>query len=126
MPNLDVDFDVWKALTLRRDSEEMTYNDVLRDLLGLASVEDSLGAGTGWTWKGVNLPNGTELRAEYKGKEYTAKIIQDSWMQNGDVKNSPSHAAWSITQAGVNGWTFWQVRRPDSDQWISLNSLRKK
>ncbi len=34
MTNIDVDFDVLKALMLKRASESVSYNEVLRDLLG--------------------------------------------------------------------------------------------
>ena len=34
MRNIEVDFDVYKALTLRRPSEGVSENDVLRELLG--------------------------------------------------------------------------------------------
>jgi len=126
MPTLDVDFDVWKALTVRRSSEEVTYNDVLRDLLDLEQVDSDPERSAGWTWKGVTLPNGTELRAVYKGREYTAKIANDAWIQGGESKSSPSQAAWSITGSGINGWTFWEVMKPGSDQWVELGSLRPK
>lgn len=35
MMTIDIDFDVFKELTRRRSSEEVTYNDVIRELLGL-------------------------------------------------------------------------------------------
>lgn len=35
MQTIQIDFDVYKALTLRRASEDVTCNDVLRELLGL-------------------------------------------------------------------------------------------
>jgi hypothetical protein len=35
MVALDVDFEVFKALTNRRATESVTYNDVIRELLGL-------------------------------------------------------------------------------------------
>src|SRR6266576_3665144 len=36
MRTIEVDFDVYKALTSRRPTEEVTENEVLRDLLGLS------------------------------------------------------------------------------------------
>jgi len=33
MPFIEIDFDVYKALTARRPSEDVTENDVLRQLL---------------------------------------------------------------------------------------------
>jgi hypothetical protein len=36
---IEVDFDVYKILTYKRETEEMTENHVLRDLLGLPKIE---------------------------------------------------------------------------------------
>ena len=42
MPTIEIDFDVFKALTLRRPSEEVSENDVLRQLLHLpAKVQEA-------------------------------------------------------------------------------------
>jgi hypothetical protein len=71
-------------LTNQRATEAVTYNDVLLVILGLG--KNSAAPTTvlpGWTWKGVTLPNGTELRAEYKGKAHTAKIVNGAWVQGG-------------------------------------------
>jgi hypothetical protein len=125
--NIDIDFDVFKALTNRRSSESVTYNDVLREMLGLPSATASPQAsGDGWTWKGVTLPNGTELRAEYKGQAYFAKIEGGKWMQNGKPRSSPSAAAYAITQSGINGWWFWSVKRPGDVIWVPLGKLRSE
>ena len=35
MEMIEIDFDVYKALTMKRTSQEVTYNDVLRELLDL-------------------------------------------------------------------------------------------
>lgn len=37
MSTIEIDFDVYKALTLRCTSEEATYNDVLRQRLNLTA-----------------------------------------------------------------------------------------
>lgn len=125
MTAIDVDFDVFKALTIRRASETVSYNDVLRELLGLPlSVSESESTQKKWVWKGVILPDGTELRAEYKGKVYTAKIEGGEWVQDGKLQSSPSAAASNITKSGVNGWWFWSVRRPGDTTWDHLAKLR--
>ena len=41
MATIEVDFDVFKALTMKRSSEEITENDVLRGLLGLPALRKS-------------------------------------------------------------------------------------
>jgi len=125
--SIEIDFEVFKALTSRRATEAVTYNDVLREMLKLPqSVTVMQGNGAGWTWKGVTLPNGTELRAEYKGHAYAAKIEDGKWMQDGEPRTSPFAAAFAITQAGVNGWRFWRVKRPGDVAWAPLAKLRPK
>ena len=59
--NIEIDFDVFKALTLRRSTEDISYNDVLRELLGLGPqknpVSSALSSGHGdWVTKGVRFP----------------------------------------------------------------------
>jgi hypothetical protein len=129
MIGLDVDFDVFKALTNRRAAEEVSYNDVLRELLGLeAPPPEPPTVSRGWTCKNVTLPDGTELRAEYKGKLYTAKIVDGVWVQAGfenKVFGSPSAAAFAITEGGINGWGFWWVKRPGDPSWMPLRKLRE-
>ena len=126
MASIEIDFDVYKQLTNRRHSENFSYNDVLRELLGLPpkKTEDTAAASIVWTWKRVELPDGTELRADYKGRVYYAKIENGKWMQDGVAQSSPSAAAHAITQSGVNGWWFWSVKRPDDSEWQPLNNLR--
>ena len=125
MATIEVDFDVFKALTGLRATEAVTYNEVVRNLLGLgkspAAPVPEIG---GWIWKGVFLPNGTELRAEYKGKAHMAKITGSAWVQDGETHSSPSAAAYAITGSGINGWWFWSVKRPSDAAWQQLGKLR--
>jgi len=125
MATIDVDFEVYKALTNMRETEETTYNSVLRDLLRLgAPVLSSKKYLPSWTWKGVTLPSGTKLRAEYKGKVYTAEIVDGEWVQDGKTYGSPSAAAYAVTHSGINGWAFWTVMRPTDPTYSTLGALR--
>lgn len=127
MTAIEIDFDVFKALTLRRESEATTYNDVLRKMLGLPDLPSAPSSWQGgWTWKGVTLPDNTELRAQHKGRQYTARIENGEWIQDGQTQRSPSAAAYLITQSGINGWSFWQVKRPGDLDWQPLENLRPK
>lgn len=133
MAVIDVDFDVYKALTMKRPDEATTYNDVLRKMLGFSEVEQSIAASPpesgpgGCAFKGVFLPNGTELRVTYKGRTYTAAIKDGSWVgEDGIRRNSPSDAACAITKGNVNGWRFWKVRRPGDGQFRVLEDLRPR
>lgn len=130
MTSIDVDFDVFKALTLRRNSEDESYNDVLRQILGIGSKKSngmSISATTegAWLTKGVTFPNGTEFRATYKGQTYLARVQSGALVVNGKPFVSPSPAAGEITGNLVNGWTFWECRLPGKTSWQILKALRK-
>ena len=45
MPTIEIDFETFKHLTMRRNSEDHSYNEVVRELLGLPlSKDDNNGA----------------------------------------------------------------------------------
>lgn len=130
MPTIQVDFDVFKALTARRATEDVSENDVLRELLRLPvqavrPARSDLPAPGDWITKGVRVPAGTELRATYKGQTYLARVDAAALELNGKKFDSPSAAAMSITRHPVNGWTFWKCRLPGQAKWTDLNDLRR-
>ena len=119
MATIEVDFDVFKALTVKRSSEEITENDVLRELLGLPALRPSQSRKNvaaeregekDWIIKGVRLPAGSEFRATYKGRLTLARVENSALVLNGQRFDTPSSAAMSITNNPVNGWTFWEAR----------------
>ena len=145
-----IDFEVFKALTAKRLTEHHTYNDVIRDLLGLDSlteepeliesiIDDSgpvknqpsgIGGGlidwsTGFSARGIFLPNGTAIKATYKQRQYIGKIEKGEWIDaDGKSHSSPSAAAKSVTGSNVNGLRFWQVKRPIDTEWYRLDLLK--
>lgn len=132
MQSIEIDFEVFKALTAQREVESDTYNDVIRRLLGLDSKNANLspltgdGPGEGFALRGLTLPNGTKLRVGYKGQLHTAEIRDGRWIDEHGVEHqSPSAAASSITQTNVNGWRFWEVKRPSDTDWRKLDSLQR-
>jgi hypothetical protein len=127
LATIEVDFDVYKELTNRRTSETVTYNDVIRELLELKGCRDAaaiaVGLG-GWMAKGVVFPNGTEFRATYKGKVYSARVENNQLLLNGMGMKSPSEASHVVTGNNVNGWRFWKCKLPGSSVWRRLDTLR--
>lgn len=150
---IEIDFDVFKALTALRDHEGDTYNHVLRRLLDLPSQqENALNAlitgqqlegianalssapapanalspfAEGAWFNGVFFPNGTKLRATYKGDAHYAEIKNGEWIDsNGIVRTSPSDAARAISGNNVNGWRFWHVWRPADNTWHRLDEFQ--
>lgn len=143
---IDIDFEVFKELTARLENESDSYNEVIRRALGLPATYNALlpgefdmpgvpalpqnamlGNSTGGIWlSNVFLPNGTLLRATYKGKTYKAWIHLSQWVdESGQVRTSPSDAASAITRTNVNGWRFWFVRRPQDEDWQRLDGLKQ-
>jgi hypothetical protein len=134
---IEVDFDVYKALTLRRPTESVTENDVLRELLGLpraahaqpsaisASAVVTVSEPGAWITKGVRFPAGTEFRAHYKGETHLARVQNSALLVNGQRYDTPSAAAMAITGSPVNGWTFWECRLPGQAAWQMIKALRK-
>ena len=130
MRTIEVDFDVYKVLTMRRATEDITENDVLRELLGLTRSGKSHPAANAatpgdWVTKGVRFPVGTEFRANYKGQTYLGRVEGAALVLKGERFDTPSAAAMSITKNPVNGWTFWECRMPGRASWQMLKTLRK-
>jgi hypothetical protein len=148
---IEIDLDVYKALTLRLEFENQTLNDVLRGMLELDSLVELMTPqeesqqlalesaeiakatmrileGSAWMpgfySRGLVLPDGTILRARYKGNEYRAKIEGSRWVDHeGGHHHSPTAAAKAITGNSVNGWRFWEACRPSDDKWRRLDLL---
>ena len=136
-----VDLDVFKALTARLEQDGQTHNDVLRELLALDSVIEaddgggplesvaevmaqSLNGGRFYS-RGLMLPDGTDLRARYKGQEHRAIIHKGRWIsEDGSEFDSPSAAASGVTSTNVNGLRFWEAKRPGDPGWRRLDVLR--
>jgi hypothetical protein len=142
MKVIEIDFDIHRLIELERCGFDEPENSALRRLLKLPETEAVKGADThssagkptngAWSWKGVSLPAGTELRMDYGGQEVRGVIENGKWMLNGTAYNSPSDAASSSvktkdrTRPNLNGWLYWQVRRPGDTGWRMLQSLKPR
>ena len=129
MQTIEIDFDVFKEITVRRKHAGITPNDVLREVFGLEPRQEYLTqkakTGKPWVVKGVVFPHGTEFRSSYKGQIYYARVDDGSFLLNGKKFSSPSAAAMSITNNSVNGWKFWECKFPGNHNWQLIISLRK-
>lgn len=129
MQKIEIDFDVFKELTMRRKNEKMTYNDVLRKLLKLEESDKTNNnreeSGDSFVSKGVVFPHGTKFRANYKGQIYKAEVDNGAIVYNNQRYTSPSSAAIAVTNTSVNGWLFWECKRPLEDNWTNIDQIRK-
>jgi hypothetical protein len=127
---IEIDFDVYKAITARRASEDITPNDVLREVLGLKPASRvpptrSTEGGKPFVAKGVVFPDGTEFRATFKGERHHA-VVQDGALVVKERRcTSVSGAASAITGNQVDGWLFWQCKRPGDSDWQNINNFRR-
>ncbi len=145
---IDIDFEVYKALTALRQTESDSHNAVIRRLLKLSEFESLsadandhvFGAGNyignvargrpdakNGAWIGnVFFPNGTKFRATYKGQTFLADIANERWVdEDGTMRQSPSEAAKAISKTNVNGWRFWHAQLPGDPSWRRLDELKK-
>jgi hypothetical protein len=128
---IEIDFDVFKALTAMRESEDTTYNDVLRRILELPQTGSALSSenhstGRSFIADGVEFPHGTEFRMRHKGRWFTAKVSDGCLVQNGKGHGSVSKPACEITGTSVNGWKYWECRFPGHTDWQSIDTLRHR
>jgi hypothetical protein len=128
---IDIDFEVFKALTTMRESENTTYNDVLRRILELPQIEAAPSpkgpiSGKSFIAEGVEFPNGTEFRMRHKGQWFTATVSDGCLVQNGKGFSSVSKPACEITHTSVNGWKYWECRFPGHADWQSIDTLRHR
>lgn len=124
--NIDIDFEVYKALTAELHDEHDTYNNVIRRLLGLHPSAQPAAAGPQASWFGydVTLPVGTQLRTSYKKTERIGTVKADGLELDGEVYPSLSAAAISIVGQNTNGWTFWKYHDAATRSWKPMMALR--
>lgn len=133
---IEIDFDVHKIIELERRSFSETPNEVLRRLLKLegsspAKPASEAAGGRPWSGKGVTLPHGTKLRMDYNGREYAGAIEDGEWVVEGKHFKSPSAAAGGVAltkdgkQTNLDGWIYWQAKRPGDSDWIGIKQLRR-
>ncbi len=146
--SIEIDFEVHKKIEMERHSFEESPNDVLRRLLKLpktrqienfmtldaldqkiekAASEARSGA---WSGKGVTLPSGTEVRMEYNGELHYGVIKENRWVIGDQNYRSPSAAACAVgrtkegSSTSLNGWVYWNAKRPGDEDWVPINKLR--
>lgn len=115
----------------RRLHREMREHDAARhaSLLGghLARrrVQKATSSGYGTLVLAGKLDRRLQLRATYKGHQYTASLRKDGYISYaGEHYASPSHAARAVVGRAANGWRFWHYRA-GRQGWVPLANLRQ-
>ena len=127
MAAVDIDFDLFKQLTMLRSSEHESISDVIRKMVEAFTGEERRAvpaSSGGVAFRGIHLPDGTKFRATYKGQTHTAEIKNGHWIdEHGVRRSSPSDAARAVTQTNVNGWRFWHARRPGETEYKLMDVM---
>jgi hypothetical protein len=133
---IEIDFDVHKRIEMERRAFDEPPNAALRRLLGIDGTAPAEPAaqrsGRPWRGKGVTLEHGTDVRMEYNGRQHTGRIDDGEWLVEGQRYRSPSAAAGGVartkagTQPSLDGWIYWEVRRPGTSRWVRLKDLRNR
>lgn len=80
-------------------------------------------AARGYQWKSLFLPEGTEVRMQYKGQYHYAKVIGDQLIYEGKPI-SPGSLANTITGTSRNAWRDLWLKRPNDPEWRLADDCR--
>lgn len=124
---IDVDFEVFKAITVSRPSEAVSINDVLREKFGLGKVSQ---AGDGLWAKGMYLPAGTELTATWHGQPVNGLVKKQALWVKVDGREQAfatlSGAAKAVAGCNVNGWAFWSMTDSTTGKQVKMGAWKKR
>ena len=132
---IEIDFDIHKLIEAERRGFDDPPVAALRRLLKLGDAPQTRpteqAAGRPWTYKNVVLDHGTQLRMRYNHRTHEGRIVDGRWLVEGEFYDSPSGAAVGVArtkegkQTALNGWDYWEVKKPRNDKWLPINLLLK-
>ncbi len=82
-------------------------------------------ASKGYQWKSLFLPDGTEIRMQYKGA-YSYANVEGDELVYGSKPISPSTLANTIAGSSRNAWRDLWVKRPGDADWCLADELRSR
>lgn len=80
-------------------------------------------AARGYQWKSLFLPEGTEVRMQYKGQYHYAKVEGDQLVYGGKPI-TPGSLANTIASSSRNAWRDLWVKRPNDPEWRLADDCR--
>ena len=107
---------VTTAINYWIDNVSWKKDDLMPELEGLE---------LGYRWKNVFMPHGTRLRIKYKGNYYYAVVERDQLIHE-KCSISPAKFANEVTHSQRNAWRDLEIRRPEDNEWVIADVLRKK
>lgn len=79
----------------------------------------------GFQWKSLFLPEGTQIRMQYKGSYSYAKVEGDEVIFNGKAI-SPASLANTIARGSRNAWRDLWIKRPGDKEWKLADDCRRE
>jgi hypothetical protein len=79
---------------------------------------------SGYQWKELFLPNGTEVRANYDTQPHYAMVDNDLLCYHGQPM-SPRQFTQAVAGEGRNAWRDLWVRLPGERQWRRAANMRR-
>lgn len=77
----------------------------------------------GYQWKSLFLAAGTEVRMQYKGEWYYAKVEGDKLVYE-DEPITPGRLANTIAGSSRNAWRDLWIKRPGDTEWMLSDDCR--
>ena len=98
-------------------SDAIEYWLANADLKPELLIEESNKISRGYQWKKLFLPHGTNLRMQYKGTNFYAKVEGEEVIYDGRSV-SPASMINSISGTSRSAWRDMWFKRPDDKQWL--------
>lgn len=77
----------------------------------------------GYQWKSLFLPDGTEVRMQYKSDWYYAKVEGDKLIYEGEPI-TPGRLANTVSGTSRNAWRDLWIKRPADSEWLLADDCR--
>lgn len=79
----------------------------------------------GYQWKNLFLPSGTQIRMQYNGAYFYAKVDGDEIIYDGKPI-SPGSLANTIAGNSSNAWRDLWIKRPEDKEWKLADECRSE
>ncbi len=77
----------------------------------------------GYQWKNLFLPHSTQIRMQYKGRYFYARVEGDEIVYDG-TSTSPGALANRIAGNSRNAWRDLWIKRPEDKEWKLADACR--
>lgn len=80
----------------------------------------------GYQWQRLFLPNGTDLRMTYRGRNAYAQVQHEKLNSEGEDLSPSQWVSVNANNTSRNAWRDVWVRFPGANDWILADDLRRK